>query len=270
MMEHLEEARAAIAARVGAPDVAMVLGSGLGGYADSLADADAMSYSHIPHMPSAGVEGHDGNLVVGTRGATRIAILQGRLHLYEGHPADTVVFGVRLLAALGAKTLFVTNAAGAVSPALTPGDLMVIEDQLNLTGTSLGGGDDDGTGPRFVDMTRAFDPRLIRIATAVANEQGFVLKRGVYAGLRGPAYETPAEIRMLRTLGADAVGMSTVLEVMAARRLGMRILGISCITNLGAGMSDGPLDHAEVTATAERVRTRFEALLSGVLERCDA
>lgn len=265
-MEHLEEAHAAVASRVGTPDVAVILGSGLGGYAESIADADEIEYAQIPHMPRSAVAGHAGNLVIGTRHGKRIAVLQGRLHLYEGHTADAVVFGVRLLGTLGAKALLVTNAAGAVSPKLGPGDLMVIDDQLNLTGQSLRGTHDERMGERFIDMTEAFDPALIDIATSVATRQGFELKRGIYAGLLGPAYETPAEIRMLRTLGADAVGMSTVLEVIAARQLGIRVLGISCITNLGAGMGDQPLSHAEVTATAAKVRGRFEALISGILE----
>ncbi|MGB5809947.1 MAG: purine-nucleoside phosphorylase [Polyangiales bacterium] len=267
MMEHLDEACEAIAAKVGTPEVAMVLGSGLGGYADALDDAVVVPYGAVPHMPQAKVAGHEGNLVVGTRHGKRVAILQGRPHLYEGHDPHAVVFGVRLLATLGAKTLFITNAAGAISSDLAPGDLMAIVDQINLTGRSLTGPHDERLGPRFMDMTNAFDPSLLEIAASVAHDQGFTLKRGVYVGLLGPAYETPAEVRMLRTMGADAVGMSTVLEVLAARHLGMRVLGLSCIANLGAGMGNDPLSHSEVTETAARVRGRFEALLSGVLGR---
>jgi len=244
----------------------MVLGSGLGRYADTLEDARTIPYSQIPHMPLAGVSGHAGNLVVGRRGGKRVAAMQGRTHLYEGHGANDVTFGVRLLAWLGAKTLIVTNAAGGIDSRLRVGDLMAISDQMNLTGTSsLLGPNDEQLGPRFLDMTVAFDPRLIELATSVAADQGFELRRGVYAGLLGPAYETPAEIRMLRTLGADAVGMSTVLEVLAARHMGMRVLGISCISNLAAGVGEGPLSHADVEKTAARVRPRFESLLSGVL-----
>lgn len=171
------------------------------------------------------------------------------------------------MAKLGAQTLIVTNAAGGISSALEPGDLMAITDQLNLTGTSsLLGPNDDRLGSRFVDMTEAFDPELIGLATRIADSLGFELKRGIYAGLLGPQYETPAEVRMLRTLGADAVGMSTVLEVLAARHMNLRVLGISCISNLAAGLSDGPLSHREVQETTHRVEARFRSLLSGILE----
>ena len=267
MWEELDQARKAIADRVQAPDVAMVLGSGLGAYADTLEDARVIRYTEIPHMPLSDVSGHAGNLVIGGRGGKRVVAMQGRAHLYEGHTVKEVVFGVRLLAWLGAKTLIVTNAAGGISPELVAGNLMAITDQINMTGTSsLLGPNDERLGPRFVDMTAAFDPGLIEVAATVAADQGFGLKRGVYAGLLGPAYETPAEVQMLQTLGADAVGMSTVLEVLAARHMGMRVLGISCISNLAAGMGDGPLSHDDVQETARRVRSRFESLLSGVLE----
>jgi len=266
MMEELDEAREAIGG-VQVPDVGMVLGSGLGAYAETLEDARAIPYSQIPHMPLSGVSGHAGNLVIGGRGGKRIVAMQGRTHLYEGHGAHDVTFGVRLLGRLGAKTLIVTNAAGGISSGLSVGDLMAITDQINMTGTSsLLGPNDEQLGPRFLDMTSAFDPEHIRTAATAAADQGFELKRGVYAGLLGPAYETPAEVRMLRTLGADAVGMSTVLEVLAARHMGMRVLGISCISNLAAGMGDRPLSHEDVEETARRVRSRFESLLSGVLE----
>jgi purine-nucleoside phosphorylase len=267
MMEALDQAKAAVADQAGTVDVAMVLGSGLGDYANTLEAPHTIPYGEIPHMPLSSVSGHAGNLVTGTRAGKRIAIMQGRTHLYEGNSPDEVVFGVRLMALLGAQTLIVTNAAGAISPGLEAGDLMTITDQLNLTGTSsLIGANDEGWGPRFLDMTAAFDPQLIEMANGVAVELGFELKRGVYAGLLGPAYETPAEVRMLRTLGADAVGMSTVLEVLAVRHLGLQVLGISCISNLAAGISKGPLSHHEVQATAARARPRFESLLSGVLE----
>ncbi|MFW2389902.1 MAG: purine-nucleoside phosphorylase [Polyangiales bacterium] len=267
MMQALEQATAAIAGRTGKADVAMVLGSGLGEYANSLEEARAIPYGEIPHMPLSGVSGHAGNLVTGRRGSQRVVAMQGRSHLYEGNSPSDVVFGVRLMALLGAKTLIVTNAAGGITPGLAPGDLMAIQDQLNLTGTSsLIGPNDERQGPRFLDMSAAFDAQLIEAASRVASSLDFELKAGVYAGLLGPAYETPAEVRMLRTLGADAVGMSTVLEVLAARHMGLRVLGISCISNLAAGMSEGPLSHEEVKETAGRVRSRFEALLSGVLE----
>lgn len=267
MMDALLEAKNAVGDRTGQLDVALVLGSGLGAFADGLDGARPIPYEKIPHMPTSGVSGHAGNLVVGKKGGRRVAAMQGRPHLYEGWSAQEVVFGVRLMALLGARTLIVTNAAGGIAPGLAPGDLMAIADQLNLTGTSsLLGPNDERLGERFVDMTAAYDRDLIETANGVAGALGFELQQGVYAGLLGPAYETPAEVRMLRTLGADAVGMSTVLEVLAARQLGMRVLGISCISNLAAGISDGPLSHAEVQDTAARVRSRFESLLSGILE----
>ena len=267
MMTRVAEAKEAIEATAGSPEVAMVLGSGLGGFADRFEDATVIPYSEIPWMPVSTVSGHSGNLVIGRLCDKRVAAMQGRAHLYEGRSPDEVVFGTRLMASIGAKTLVVTNAAGGIDPSFEPGDLMLIRDQLNLTGTSsLLGPNDEATGPRFVDMTDAFDPGLIAEADRVAAELGVSLRHGVYAGLLGPAYETPAEVRMLKTLGADAVGMSTVLEVLAARHMGLRVLGISCITNLAAGISKGPLSHDEVTETAATARAGFEALLVGVLE----
>jgi purine-nucleoside phosphorylase len=267
MMEALNQAKDAIAERTGKVDVAMVLGSGLGDYANGLEGASSIPYGEIPHMPLSSVQGHAGNLVAGQKAGKRIAAMQGRAHLYEGNSPHDVAFGVRLMATLGAETLIVTNAAGGIRPGLDPGALMAITDQLNLTGrSSLVGSNDEQQGPRFPDMTAAFDPALIDVASAVATEQGFALEHGVYAGLLGPAYETPAEVRMLRILGADAVGMSTVLEVLAARHMGLRVLGISCISNLAAGLSKEPLSHEEVQETARGVRSRFESLLSGVLE----
>jgi purine-nucleoside phosphorylase len=267
MMQTLTEAKKAIESRTQIPEVAMVLGSGLGSFADGLQDAVTIPYAEIPNMPISNVSGHAGNLVFGRRCDKAVVAMQGRAHLYEGHSPDEVVFGVRLMASLGADTLVVTNAAGGINPSFGAGDLMGIVDQLNLTGTSsLLGPNDERFGPRFVDMTNAFDPSLLEVADAVACRLGFQLRRGVYAGLLGPAYETPAEVRMLRKLGADAVGMSTVLEVLAARHMGLRVLGISCISNMASGISERPLSHDEVEETAARVRPRFEALLSGILE----
>lgn len=267
MMGALDQAKNAVADRTGTVDIAMVLGSGLGEYASTLEDARAIPYGEIPHMPLSSVPGHAGKLVTGEKAGKRIAAMQGRTHLYEGHGPHEVVFGVRLMAALGARTLIVTNAAGGISPELEAGDLMAITDQINLTGTSsLIGPNDDRLGPRFLDMTSAFDPHLIEAASEVAARLGFELKRGVYAGLLGPAYETPAEVRMLGKLGADAVGMSTVLEVLAARHMGLGVVGISCISNLAAGLSSAPLSHEEVQETTRRVQSRFASLLSGLLE----
>jgi purine-nucleoside phosphorylase len=267
MMQALREATEKVAAQAGGVEIAIVLGSGLGDYARSLDDAVVIPYAEIPHMPSSRVSGHPGNLVIGRKGGRRVVAMQGRVHLYEGRSPDEVAFGVRVMAQLGAGTLIVTNAAGGIRAGFEPGDLMAITDQLNLTGTSsLIGPSAESLGERFVDMTAAFDPVLVELASGVAARLGFELRRGVYAGLRGPAYETPAEVRMVRTLGADALGMSTVLEVLAARQLGLRVLGISCISNLAAGISTAPLSHEEVQDTAARVRPRFEALLSGILE----
>jgi len=263
----LEGAVSSVRARTDlAPEVALVLGSGLGAFADDLEDRVAIPYGEIGGMPVSRVSGHAGNLVLGRVADRRVAAMQGRVHLYEGHGAADVVLGVRLMLSLGAGTVVITNAAGGLGEGLEPGDLMAIEDHLNLTGTSpLLGDNDDSLGPRFPDMTRAYAPELIERAGEVAKGLGFELKRGVYAGMLGPSYETPAEIRMLRTLGADAVGMSTVLEVIAARHMGARTLGISCITNLAAGIGGEELSHAEVKETADRVRERFVSLLRGVI-----
>lgn len=261
----LDEARQTIEADVGAPEVALVLGSGLGGFAEQLGSAVSLPYDAIPGKPTSGVAGHDGRLVAGLVGTTRVVAMQGRVHLYEGRSPEDVVFGVRLMAKLGATRLIVTNAAGGIDPTLHPGDLMVITDQLNLTGRSLSVYD-HSHGPRFVDMTQAFDPALIALADRTAASLGFELRHGVYAGLPGPAYETPAEVRMLRTLGADAVGMSTVLEVIAAKQMGLRVLGLSCISNLASGLSPRPLSHDDVRETAARVKSSFVALLSGIVE----
>jgi purine-nucleoside phosphorylase len=263
----LRQAAAVAESLAGRVDVAMVLGSGLGEYADGLNARTVIPYQEIPHMPVSGVSGHAGNLVIGRHGRLRIAAMQGRVHLYEGRTAHEVAFGVRMMAGLGATTLIVTNAAGGISPRLAAGDLMAITDQLNLTGTSVLAGDAGAElGERFVDMTAAYDAELRRTAQRVSAGLGFELREGVYAGLMGPAYETPAEVRMLGALGADAVGMSTVLEVLAARQLGLRVLGISCITNMAAGLSNEPLNHQEVEAAAHGVRDRFESLLTGILE----
>ncbi len=250
------------------PRVALVLGSGLGSFADTLVNKTIVPYADITGMPVSSIVGHAGNLVIGELGSMPVAAMQGRVHLYEGHPPNDVVFGVRLMRHLGAEILVITNAAGGCGAALEPGDLMLIDDHLNLTGQScLVGANEDELGVRFPDMSEAYDRSLRELAESVAQEQGLTLKHGVYAGLLGPSYETPAEIRMYCRLGADAVGMSTVLEVIAARHLGMRVLGISCITNLAAGISPTLLSHDEVTETAARVRAGFEGLLRGILTR---
>lgn len=263
----LEHTKARIAERLSytAPRAGLVLGSGLGGFADKVEDRQTLPYADIG-MPSSAVEGHAGNLVFGRVGSLPVVAMQGRIHLYEGHSAADVVFGSRLMVQLGAEVVVITNAAGGCGEGLAAGDLMVISDHLNLTGTNpLVGSNDAALGTRFPDMSAAYDPELRQTAHRSARELGFDLKEGVYAGLLGPSYETPAEVRMARTLGADAVGMSTVLEVIAVRHMGARVLGISCITNLAAGISAVPLSHDEVKETAGEARERFEGLLRGVL-----
>ncbi len=251
---------------------AVVLGSGLGVFADSLQNAEAIDYKDIPHFHASTVAGHAGKLVVGEAApGLTIACMQGRFHFYEGHSMQTVVFPVRVLRQLGAEFLIVTNAAGGINANFKPGTLMLIEDHINLMGDNpLKGANVDFLGPRFPDMSEAYSLRLRQIAKDAAAKQAFDLKQGVYAALSGPTYETPAEIRMLKTLGADAVGMSTVPEVIAANHMGMPALGISCITNPAAGISPHKLSHQEVMETAERVRGEFVALLQGILNEIAA
>ncbi len=249
------------------PTVGLVLGSGLGAFADSLKDPAIVDYGDIPHFPLSTVHGHAGRLVVGESGGVMCAAMQGRVHYYEGHDIARVVFPVRALIRLGIKTFIITNAAGGCNPVYIPGDLVLIADHINLIPEHpLRGENDDKLGPRFPDMTTAYDPELRTLAKVVAQKQGFTLQEGVYCANQGPSYETPAEVRMARTLGADLVGMSTVPEVIVARHMGARVLGISCVTNLAAGMSGQPLSHQEVTETATRVRERFIGLVAGVLE----
>jgi purine-nucleoside phosphorylase len=249
--------------------VAIVLGSGLGEFANRLGDAVAIDYSDLPHWPASKVIGHDGRLVVGTLAGKRVAALSGRAHFYEGHDMRTVTFATRVIGRLGVKALILTNAAGGVNDVdLTPGMLMVIDDHLNLLGTNpLVGPNDEGFGPRFPDMTEVYSKRLRAIADAVARDQGLRVGHGVYAAVHGPSYETPAEIRYLRTIGADAVGMSTVPEAIVARHMGVEVLGISCITNAAAGVLPQPLNHDEVMDVARRVRGAFGALLEGIVGR---
>jgi purine-nucleoside phosphorylase len=265
----IDEAVAAVRARMGsrAPSIGVVLGSGLGGWADQLADKISIPYAEIPYMPRSKVVGHAGNLVLGRVGSAEVACLQGRVHLYEGHDPDTAVRAVRVLARLGCTAVVLTNAAGGLDQAFTPGDLMLITDHLNLTGKNpLVGANDDRLGPRFPDMTRAYDPELASLARRAADETGTSLQKGVYAALLGPTYETPAEIHMLRVLGANAVGMSTVPEVIALRHMGVPVGAISCITNMAAGMTGEVLDHSEVETTARAARERFTKLLGRWIE----
>ncbi len=247
-----------------APRVGVVLGSGLGAFADTLDELVRIPYDDIPHMPVPAVAGHAGVLCFGNVGGVPVVCMQGRSHLYEGRTPDEVVHGVRVMARLGARSVLLTNAAGGVEPSWAAGDLMVVTDHLNLTGASpLVGPNDDSLGPRFPDMTSAYDPELRAVLCEVARQKRLPLREGVYAGLLGPSYETPAEVRMLRALGAHAVGMSTVLEVVALRHMGARVGALSCITNLAAGLAAGRLSHTEVESTAHSRRTELLTLLRG-------
>ena len=250
------------------PLVGVVLGSGLGAWAAALDQAVKIPYAEIPHMPISTVAGHAGNLVIGVADGVPVACLQGRVHPYEGHPAVRSVFGVRMLARLGCRGAVLTNAAGGIRPAFQTGDFMLLSDHLNLSGQNpLVGPNEDALGPRFPDMSTAYDPEVRALAREAAAEVGVPIHEGVYAALLGPSYETPAEIRMLGRLGADAVGMSTALEVIALRHMGVRCGAMSCITNLAAGLSPAALNHAEVEETARRVHDRFKALLSAWVRR---
>ena len=268
-----EEAAAFIRGRCGVlPETAVVLGSGLGAFADTLGDAVSIPYQEIPHWPASKVIGHAGTLVVGAGPVlpdrpSRVAALAGRVHFYEGHDLSTVVFGIRVMGRLGVKRVILTNAAGGINTAFAQGALMVIDDHINLLGNPLVGPNDDRFGPRFPDMSEVYSARLRAIADDAARARSVAVEHGVYVALAGPSYETPAEIRFLRGIGGDAVGMSTVPEAIAARHMGLEVLGISCITNLAAGIVPQPLDHSEVMETAARVRGSFVALLEGILER---
>jgi purine-nucleoside phosphorylase len=267
--DQVKEAADAIRARVKeVPHVALVLGSGLGDFANTPTDAVSMPYEQLPHWPASNVIGHEGRLVVGCVKGQTIAALAGRCHAYEGHPMPTVTFAVRVMAVLGVKTLILTNAAGGINTGFAQGALMVIDDHINLTGMNpLVGPNDERFGPRFPDMSEVYSRRLRRIADEAAKAIDLPVPHGVYVALLGPSYETPAEIRYLRTIGADAVGMSTVPEAIAARHMGVEVLGISCITNMAAGVLPQPLDHREVMETARRVRGRFVALLETIIAR---
>jgi purine-nucleoside phosphorylase len=249
------------------PKVGIILGSGLGGLSKSIADAVRIPFSEIPGFPEVTVAGHEGAVIVGALGGREIVALSGRFHVYEGHPAALAAFPVRVFHALGAHDLFVSNAAGGISPKLAVGDLMMISDHLNLMGTNPLVGDAQEGEVRFPDMTDAYNPGLRWLLRATAESLGIQLREGVYAGLLGPSYETPSEVRMLRLLGADAVGMSTVPEVIVARALGMRVAGVSCITNAAAGVTGAALSHEEVLETTHQVSASFEALVTEFLAR---
>lgn len=267
LYDSIQETAAAIRERTSLqPKVGLILGSGLGGFADTLSDAVVIPYGDLPNFPTSSVAGHAGRLVLGTLDGAPVVAMQGRVHMYEGYQAWQAAFPARVLCALGIQTLVVTNAAGGIREDLRPGDLMVITDQINLSGMNpLTGHNDERLGPRFPDMSAAYTPALRDLLFSVAEKNQIALKQGVYVQLSGPSYETPAEIRMLRTLGADAVGMSTVPEVIVASHMGVRCAGISCITNLAAGIGKKPLSHEEVAETAELARERFSGLLRAFL-----
>ncbi|MGA3293189.1 MAG: purine-nucleoside phosphorylase [Candidatus Acidiferrales bacterium] len=248
------------------PKIALVLGSGLGAFADELASATRIPYHKIPGFPHSTVEGHAGALAIGKAADVPIAVMQGRVHFYEGYPPKDVVFPMRVFGRLGIRAAILTNAAGAINLDYSQGALVVIRDHINLQGTNpLIGANDERFGPRFPDMTQAYWKPYREIALREAKRIGLQVHDGVYAALSGPSFETPAEIRYLKTIGADLVGMSTVPEVIVARQMGIRVLGISCATNMAAGILDQPLSHAEVMETGERVKSQFIALLRAVI-----
>lgn len=267
--ERVKRAAEAIRERAGgAPEVGVVLGSGLGRFGDEVEGALRVPYERVEGMPRAGVSGHEGVLVLGKVSGASVAVLQGRVHAYEGHPLEEVVFGVRLLRALGAESVLLTNAAGGIDPAIAPGELMVISDHLNLTGRNpLVGPNDLALGPRFPDMSEVYDAALRRALHDAAASVGVVLREGVYAGVLGPSYETPAEIRMVAGHGASAIGMSTVLEAIAARHVGLRVVGLSCITNRAAGLSGERLTHEEVKVTAGAAAEKVARLIAAFVPR---
>jgi purine-nucleoside phosphorylase len=259
--QRLDETVAAVRKKVTAsPRIGVVLGSGLGGFGDTLEHLTKLPYADLPHLPASRVPGHSGNLCFGDVAGVPVVCMQGRVHYYEGHSIEACVHGARTMARLGVKYVLLTNAAGGVESSWSPGDLMIVTDHLNLMGTSpLLGPNDDSLGPRFPDMSEAYDVSLRETLNAVGAAQGTALRAGIYAALTGPSYETPAEVRMLRGLGAQAVGMSTVPEVIALRHMGVKVAALSCITNLAAGITKATLNHAEVEEVA---RTRREALVA--------
>jgi purine-nucleoside phosphorylase len=267
--EQLDETVAALRAKTKLkPRIGVVLGSGLGAFADTLQGLVKVPYGKLPHLPASGVPGHEGNFCLGKTNGVAVACMQGRVHLYEGHSVAAVVQGVRTMARLGVRAVLLTNAAGGLEPSWSPGDLMIVTDHINLTGVSpLTGPNDPAVGPRFPDMSFAYDVPLRELLNEVGAAAAIPLRAGVYAALLGPSYETPAEVRMLRMLGAQAVGMSTALEVIALRHMGVRVCALSCITNLAAGIAKVELSHAEVEQTARSRRAALIALLQGWIAR---
>jgi purine-nucleoside phosphorylase len=266
-MDHMQQAVTYIQSKLQtAPELGLILGSGLGMVADLVENPIVIPYKDIPHFPVSTVEGHAGELVIGQLEGKTVIVMKGRFHLYEGYGVQQVAFPVRVMRKLGVRQLIVTNASGGVNTDFRPGDLMLISDHLNFQFTNpLIGPNTDEFGVRFPDMSEAYSKRMRAIARQVAAEQKVALQEGVYLGLLGPSYETPAEIRMIRTLGGDAVGMSTVAETITARHAGIEVLGISCISNMAAGILDQPLSHQEVIDTTERVKETFLKLILGIV-----
>jgi purine-nucleoside phosphorylase len=266
-LEKIDQAADFIRKNCGPADIAVVLGSGLGDYAGQLTDGKVVPYAKIPHFPLSTAEGHAGNWHAGALHGKRVYLMQGRFHAYEGYSMEEVTMPVRVMARLGVKILLLTNAAGGVNTAFPQGCLMLIDDVINFSGRNpLIGPNLSEFGPRFPDMTYALDPALKKLAKETARKLSIPLEQGVYCWLSGPSYETPAEIRALRTLGADAVGMSTVPEIIVGRHCGMRVMGVSCITNMAAGILDQELDMYEVIETGRRVRHVFAKLVDGIIE----
>jgi purine-nucleoside phosphorylase len=254
-----------------APKIGLVLGSGLGAFADQLSDATRIPYAQIPGFPRSTAIGHAGQMVIGKAGNVPVAVMQGRVHLYEGYSVQEVAFPMRVFGRMGIGAVVITNAAGGINLKYQQGALVTITDHINLQGHNpLAGANDDRFGVRFPDMTQSYCRPYAKAAREEASKLGIALEEGIYAGLLGPSYETPAEIRYLRTIGADLVGMSTVAEVIAARHMGIKVLAISCVTNMAAGILDQVLSHQEVMETGEKVRVQFEALLKAVLPRIAA
>jgi len=267
LYERAEHAARVIRSRISVePRIALVLGSGLGEFADDFEEAVGIPYEEIPGFVRSTAQGHAGRLVIGKIDSVPVLAMQGRVHYYEGYSLEEVTFPVRTFGLLGVKTLVLTNAAGGINVQLTQGALMVISDHLNLMGVNpLRGPNDERFGPRFPDMSAVYSPELQELVIDEARASGVEVRRGMYGALSGPSYETPAEIHLLRNLGADAVGMSTVPEAIVARHMGLEVLGISCITNMAAGISDEPINHEEVMATGNRVRETFAELLRRVI-----
>ncbi len=267
LYERAEHATRVIRSRISVePRIALVLGSGLGGFADDFEESVGIPYEEIPGYVRSTAQGHAGRLVIGKIDSVPVLAMQGRVHYYEGYALEEVTFPIRTFGLLGVKTVVLTNAAGGINVQLSQGGLMVISDHLNLMGINpLRGPNDERFGPRFPDMSAVYSPQLQEIVVDEARAIGVEVRRGIYGALSGPSYETPSEIHMLRNLGADAVGMSTVPEAIVARHMGLEVLGISCITNMAAGISDEPINHEEVMATGDRVRETFAELLRRVI-----